>query len=359
MPTPRRRHPAAHAALRLNLLLLCLHIAAERQSSGQELQPDRIDVGVVHMGATVEASAIVFWGNPKARDMQPEITSPEFVTLGSTATAVRENYKGAGPSDYTEFFVAIKTDRAGEFEERIRITYGPQSAEIPVKANVVARVAGQPRVLIAETPFERYSTSESAHFNTWRAIVESSGTDVSYLSVPKRGPVLRDGDLSQYRVILLGETGLLYLSPVEVSRLEQFVRAGGRLIVAANHSIVGTMPAANKVLQRFGLEMSDTEDLRGGEVVVDANTISAHDLMLGVTRLTFRRASPISVADPQVATLLATTSVDAQAGFVALARFEQGEVVALGQALWWSWVNAEQSDNARFVQNLLNMPVRP
>jgi hypothetical protein len=227
MPKLRQRHTTAHTALKLSLLLLCLQFAVGSRSWAQELQPDRIDVGVVHVGATVEASALVYWGNPTVRDTKPEITMPEFVTLTSKTTAVRENYKGAGPSDYTDLVVAILTDRVGELEGRIRITYGPQTAELPVKAKVVARVAGQPRVLIAETPFERYSTSESSHFNTWRAIVESSGADVSYLDVPDGGPVLREIDLSQFQVILLGETGLIHLRPSELDRLDGFVRGGG------------------------------------------------------------------------------------------------------------------------------------
>ena len=65
------------------------------------------------------------------------------------------------------------------------------------------------------------------------------------------------------------------------------------------------------------------------------------------------------LAATQPAPSLARTAPEAETGFVALARCERGEVVALGQSLWWSWVNAEHCDNARFVQNLLNTPIRP
>ena len=112
---PRQGHPA----MNLCLLLLCPCVAAGTRSSAQDLQPDRIDVGVVHVGATVEVSGFVFWGNPTARDVKPEITMPEFATLASTNTAVRQNHKGAGPSDYTDLVVTINTDRVGEFEGRM------------------------------------------------------------------------------------------------------------------------------------------------------------------------------------------------------------------------------------------------
>jgi hypothetical protein len=131
------------------------------------------------------------------------------------------------------------------------------------------------------------------------------------------------------------------------------------LILAANRFFRGTVEAANKVLHQYGLSMADSEDHAAGEVLLDTASLAAHDLMLAVTQLTFRRASPVSVTDPQVASLLARTAPGAKTGFVALAHCDRGEVVALGQSLWWSWVNAEQCDNARFVQNLLNTPIRP
>ena len=46
-------------------------------------------------------------------------------------------------------------------------------------------------------------------------------------------------------------------------------------------------------------------------------------------------------------------------GFVAMARAGQGEVVALGESLWWSWVaqdRAKGSGNGMLLRNLLTRP---
>lgn len=48
-------------------------------------------------------------------------------------------------------------------------------------------------------------------------------------------------DLTQLQVVLLGGAGLIYLSGEDVKRVKEFVRQEGRLIVAANHYMVGTV----------------------------------------------------------------------------------------------------------------------
>jgi hypothetical protein len=323
----------------------------------QDLQPNRLDLGVLHVGSIAEASARVYWGNPQVRDGKAVVAPPAFLTIRTETTDVKPTYKGKGPCDYTDVVVSIKTAEPGEFAGSVRIVYGPQQAEVPVQVRVVAGRPGQNRVLIAETPFERFSTSDSEVFDTWRTVAESSEADISYLDVAPRGPVLRDLELSRFQVILLGETGLIHLTETDVQRLDAFIRGGGRVVVAANRFFRGSVDGLNKVVGSYGLRMLDSQEQGVRERVVEQPAITAHDLTFGVSRLKFFRASPVVVTDPQSGVLLVRTVPAAENGFIALARCEAGEVVALGQSLWWSWVIGEDVDNARFLQNLFTTPV--
>ena len=65
----------------------------------------------------------------------------------------------------------------------------------------------------------------------------------------------------------------------------------------------------------------------------------------------------VILTDAQAATVLARTGADGTQGYIAVARCDAGEVVALGQSLWWMWVNGDDVDNARFLQNLFTTPV--
>ncbi len=324
--------------------------------SAQDLQPNRLDLGVVHVGAIAEGSARVYWGNAQVRDVKAVVTPPAFLTI-RTKTGVHPAYKAEGPSDFTDVVVSIDTTEPGEFEGHVRIVYGPQTMDVPVKARVLPREPAQSRVLIAETPFEKFSASDASIFDTWRTVAESSGADISYLDVAPGGAVLRDLELSRFQVILLGETGLIHITESDVQRLDAFIRGGGRVVAAANYFFRGSVDGLNKVVGSYGLRMLDSEEGGLREVLIEQPAITAHDLTFGVSRLKFFRASPVVVTDAQSGVLLVRPDPAAESGFIALARCEAGEVVALGESLWWSWVKGDDVDNARFLQNLFTTPV--
>jgi hypothetical protein len=104
------------------------------------------------------------------------------------------------------------------------------------------------------------------------------------------------------------------------------------------------------------MRMIDTKPQGANEFDLGADAIRAHPLTEGVRVLSFHRPSPTTVTDRSRGKLLVTAPPYPGDGFVAVARAGDGEVVALGESLWWSWVN--KADNALLLRNLLREPGR-
>src|SRR5262249_42050416 len=136
-------------------------------------------------------------------------------------------------------------------------------AKVPVSATVKERKAGVPRVLVAGTPFERYTTGDGKMYKGWTDLVASAGLDVSYLLVRRDKPVLRDLDLGKFDCVLLGADALVFRTADDVTRVRTYAEGGGRVVVTANHFFVGSVKGANEVLEGYGLEVKDVE-ARGG-----------------------------------------------------------------------------------------------
>ena len=86
---------------------------------------------------------------------------------------------------------------------------------------------------------------------------------------------------------------------------------------------------------------------------VTVTNIPPDALTQGVGRLQFHRPSLVTASKESKARMLAP-SPDGKGGFVAVCELASaGEVIVLAQSLWWSWVNATNSDNPRLLSNLL------
>ena len=147
-------------------------------------------------------------------------------------------------------------------------------------------------------------------------------------------------------MILLAEEELCALNDQKVLRIEGFVNSEGRLIVCANAFFRLSVAKANQVIEKFGLQMEDKEPHRE----VDVKTIAEDPLTAGVKKLSFFRLSPIKALDPVRATLLVHSPFDKERAYVCVAR-DKGEVIVLGQSLWWTWI--KDSDNVRLLKNFL------
>ena len=212
------------------------------------------------------------------------------------------------------------------------------------------------RLLVVETPYSRFSTGDADLFEIWRDLVEGAHLDVHYLDVRPGGPVLREIDLAKFDVVLLGMEGLIGLSDPDIDRLKRFTERGGRTILAANRFFVGTVARANQLLVPYGLRMTDTEPRERPEFDLGAAEIAKDPLTRGVKSLYFHRPSPVEVTQSQKGRILVAAPTYPGKGYIAVARADRGEIVALGESLWWYWLSqgrAKGAENAALLRNLL------
>jgi hypothetical protein len=230
---------------------------------------------------------------------------------------------------------------------------------VPVSVVVKPAERDTVKLLVVESPFTCYSTSDAGGFKDWTDLVEQSKWDVSYLTVTKGKPVFRDLDLSKFGVILFDPDALITATADDVKKARAFVEGGGRLVVAANYFFRGSVEAANKVLDGFGLKMLDVEAPSGkNETILKSSAFAPEIVKAGIRSARFHRAAPIAVTPGKPARVLVKASgVGGPAdGFIAAAKVGKGEVVALGESLWWVWINAERakgSDNGKLLRLLL------
>jgi hypothetical protein len=214
-------------------------------------------------------------------------------------------------------------------------------------------------VLVVETPFDKYSTSDATVFQPWTDLVAKSPLDVSYLLVQKDKPVFRDLDLSKFDCVFVAENGLIHLKESDVKAVRKYAEAGGRVVVAANSFFVGTVKHANAVLADYGIEVQDTETAGvGKDETIGKDQLHPRLVKDGIESVTFYRASPIRVTDAKRGRVLIPASGVGEPGdaFVASAAAGKGEVIAIGQSLWWNWISesrAKGADNAKLLRWLL------
>ncbi len=352
MSFPVWRRDTLRWPVSLAAVLLCW----SHQCRGVELSPLKIDVGEVKTGAIAEAGIRVYWGNVIARSEAATVDLPEWVKLLESSNGVQEF--NAGNKDYTELILSIDTTAQGEFSGEIKVLYGAQEAVVPVSAAVVAHNPQRKnlRVLLAGSPFEPFATREDSYFDPWRELVRESGADVSYRYVAQNGSVLGETDISQYDVILLAIGGILNLSDAETEKLDLFVVQGGRLILAPQRFMVGTVDRVNTLVEPLGITVFDTE-ARGGyhnDVVTGAGIAQSY-LTAGVDRLKFFRGSPVAITDATTASILAFDP-SGTGGFLARTVHGSGEVIVIAQSLICRWVG-DSPGNGKLMQNLLTLPV--
>jgi hypothetical protein len=326
-----------------------------------QVQPDSLPFGTLHTGAVAEGSFMIF---APADDPKPKIKvdAPKFVTVLNTGTHAQQFGPG---NDFTcvSVEVAIDAAKAGDLKGEIKVTVGEVVTKVPVSATVKERKAGTPRVLIVGTPFERYSTSDGKEYTGWTNVVDAAGLDVSYLLLRKDTAALRDIDLSKFDCVLLSADALVSQTAADIKRVRAFVEAGGRLVVTANAFFIGSVKGANAVLDGYGIEMKDVEAPKAQEVELTKDNFDADVVKAAVGKAKFFRASPVKV-DKGGRVLVSTPEFDEPGyGYVATAKAGKGEVVALGESLWWNWVSegkgkgqANGSDNGKLLAFLLAPP---
>jgi hypothetical protein len=349
--------PFRTAALILVLLLFACPAFAQPKLG--EPQPDCLHLGVVYVGATVEASFAVreTGDDPK---IQFDVRAPKFVKVLHKSTEVQQFGAQNKPIVWGSVEIGIDTTAAGEFRGELTVTLGKTTSKVPVSATVKARRSGLSRILIVETPFEQYSTNDGRHFQAWTDLVEDSPLDISYLLIHRGEPVLRDLELKPFDSVFLSAGALVHATTADVKLVREYAEKGGRVIVAANYFFRGSIEQANVVLGGYGLEMRDEEAREMGSmnITLKKDDLDSWLVKQGVQSLHFHRASPIAVLDAKKARILVRAKGVGEAGdgFVARAQAGKGEVLVLGEALWWHWISKEQAkgtDNAKLLRWLM------
>jgi hypothetical protein len=334
------------------------------QPKGGDVQPNRIAIGTVYTGATVEASFMLFEPGTDPK-LALKVTAPKFVKILRTAVRTQEFGKGnhfvCGTVE-----IAIDTKAAAEWRGEVSVTLGNATAKVPVTATMKKRRPGLVRLLVGQTPFEAHSTRDGKAFEGWTELMNKAGLDPHYLLTSKDRTVFRDLDLSKFDCILLCDGSLVFLTPADVKKVRAFAERGGRVVVAANRFMRGSVAKANDVLAGYGLQMRDEESQLPGTkgVTVGKADLDPKVAGAGVVSLDFFRASPVAITDSKVARALVKAKGVVQPGdaFVAVAKAGRGQVVVLGQSMCWYWVSetrAGKADNAKLLGWLLAPPQKP
>jgi hypothetical protein len=316
-------------------------------------QPDRLDFGVVYVGSRVEGSSRIVLDPSDVDSSKLHLDTPAFarVELIDLSTQHLPNGNERSACDLR---AVLDTRKPGEFAGSIVATLSQGTArewkvEIPVKASVRPRRPGLFRVLVVETPFHRYAAGDGAIFDPWRKLVAEGDLDVDCVEHRRGQPVLEGSNLAEFDVVLLGGSGLFFLEEGEIARLRKFAEQGGRVIVCANAFMMGSVKQANKLLVPYGLHQLDQEPRSSAQITT--GEFAPCSMTEGIRNLWFHRASPIEIRDPDTTTSLVPSLEDKTQSLLAIAVAGEGEVVALSQSLWWSWVS--RNDNATLMRNLL------
>jgi hypothetical protein len=351
MPSSRRVRPVLLAVLAAASIALIALFAAlvlwplwveSRMPPARQVMPDRVPLGTVRAGAIVEASARVFVRAMDPAGIRATVRAPRFVKIDDVSVGGPQGGTSRG-TVFCDVFFSVRTEQTGDRAGAISVMLAGERGEVPVVVTIAPQDPALPRVLVVETPFDRLSTDQGDSFEPLLDVVRSARADVSYA---RRLPE----DLSGFDVLLLAGSELHGIDDRQVALVKRFIAGGGRLILAANYFFRGTVPKANAILEGHGIVIEDAEPDRE----VDAEKLAADPLTEGVKKLSFFRPSPMAITDPARARLLVGGPRSAWKGYIAVSR-DKGEVIALGQSLWWDWIarGGGGADNARLIRNLL------
>lgn len=324
-------------------LLLAAAVAAQDGSA----QPGATKFGLVGVGATAEASFGVFWQDASLFDKTATVEAPAGVKVLGVETS-KYNDRAL-----TQIEFALDTAQARAVDAAFVVRCEGKEVRVPLTADVVVMARGGARVLVADTPFEAFSSDDPAIFDGWRHLVATARLDVDYRLV-RRGRATFDVEaLRRVAVVVVGCDALWALDAEQVSLLRGFVCGGGRVVLFANAFYSGSVAKANDVCAPFGVRIVDRESVVGGEYRADAGGIHRHPLTVGVEGVQVFRPSPAEVVDEASGTVLIDLVTPGAQPFAVLGKSAGGgEVVAIGESLWWKWCG-EHAGNERFLRNLL------
>ena len=277
--------------------------------------------------------------------LKPAGAAPSFLKVVKIVPNQDEYWFDGRPFVVAE--LEVDTSRAGDYSGQVTVTMGRRRASLPVHIIVREKLDGIPRLLVASTPYQAYSTEHGSELYAMARLISSSGMAADYLSgLPAQ--------IENYRTIILAESALKRIGAGEFGRVRSFVEKGGRLILPCDSLFRGAISNANLILAGHGLQVVDL-DIKGR---VSVTNVVADVFTHGVARLQFQRPSVIKVTDAAQGKLLAF-NLTGQGGFVGVARLPGGgEIIVVASSLWWYWLDEfkDGSNNERLMQNVLKSP---
>lgn len=297
-------------------------------------------------------SAIYKWHPKRARSkaptvdltrLEPALAFPEFVRVESVTPEQRANWYNNHP-----FFVVhmrLDTSRIGEHSGTAKMTMDKRQSELPIRFAVRPNPM-LPKLLIAQTPYDSDATSRGSDFKALGKIVSSLNVQVDYR---EKLPLSLEG----YQTVLLADDALMMLTHPQRNAVTNFVKRGGRLILACNAFMPRTVAKANEILADHGLSVQ----YRDYSKEVAATNFTSDRLTQNIRQLRFFRPSLIQVTDPSKGKIVAWDPTRS-GGFVAVSRAAgRGEVIVLGVSLWWHWIGQfPGTHNADMLQRILAPP---
>lgn len=309
-------------------------------------QPADLVFGTVREGTRIEGNFLVFWNDARFADEATEVEA-----TGPVRVLASENDMRAGTGPTTRVWLSIETGEIGAVESSVTVKCEGHTLTVPVEAVVLPRDPLSTRVLVAGSPFDGYSSDDSSVFDGWRGIVDRGKLEVHYVNAKSGSPIVPVDVLQRVDVVLVDPDGLMQCTPDDMNRLQGFISGGGRVILTADRFFRGTVAKANELATGFGLRMEDAEVAQVVELADEQ--ILDHPMTEGVEVVKVRRPSPTALIEPERAKALVQMPGNPDRAFIALSRTEsRGELVTIGESLWWAWVH-DYPESSRLLRNLL------
>jgi len=369
----------------MGLLVLVLWLSNRLAVIHEKASPDRFDLGRVTAGSHLELSARLLtsankrplealferfvgwmpnrwqvamqkWNPSRFRKtappvdlsaLKPQLEIPSFVHLEKIVPEQRKDWYDNRP--FFVLYLTVDASRPGAYSGQVKLRLTDREASLPIHLMVTRPPEKSLRLLIAQTLYSSDGTEYGAELDPATKVLASLNAQLDCL---QQLPVQLEG----YQTILLAEDALVSVKDEEVSRLQTFVRSGGRLFIAGNAFLGGTVAKANEIIAEYGLKVVNKDYAR----TVTVTNLAQDALTKGIRRLEFFRPSLIQVTDPSKARIIVPAPTQ-DGGFVAVASLANGgEIIVLAQSLWWHRLESATngSDNARLLRNLL-MPENP
>ena len=293
------------------------------------ISPPWFDFGKVYINSKVDASC--------------KINDGEIIDITSKPSWIIINHLS---TDWFGF--SVDTGSIGDYSGTLIIETTAGDINVDVKVTIRSTPVPTTKMLVLDTPFHRYSTSNPEVFKTMTDVMDSGLVNVSYVSTENLG----DHDLSimkieDYDVVLLAQGGLSYVR-ANVDYLKDYVNKGGCLIVCADSFWATSIENANLILNDFNLSIRDEE--YGYEVFI--TDFAHHPITSGVSQLRLLRPSPVEALSAEAIILAHPLGVPENEGVLAVSG-QKGKIIALGNSLWWYFLNwGENYDNAKIFLNI-------